>query len=369
MGRPRKYFTNEERRQGKREKEARKRARRRARAQEPNGTHQEDSSPLAPNGTSTNTASPSHYQLRSVAPSEQEIVYKCSCAAWLAGRAEAHEHLSISSDHRCFPRLGGEEPAIASLVGANFEAQKTAPTSRPEHDTAMTTAQESSPSSRSLPARISQTSPPSNGSSNQNNTGPRKDTVNNQKTSEAAVENEKSEHSTKDRSGLLSAGEKTCACAVCSAQLRSNNQDPHDKDHDVAIESQDGLPSNVGTADKNDSETQNSSVTRNVTILKVGTPRGTDHVSANKPSTGGSRSAKAQIIQTNDHCTVSKRSVEDLYYPKPHFYRYFVNERKARAPLVNRGYWLRMQVIERRLKRFLDQTTSAQKVVINLGCG
>ena len=82
-----------------------------------------------------------------------------------------------------------------------------------------------------------------------------------------------------------------------------------------------------------------------------------------------SRSTVAKVIQTNDHCTVSKRSVEALYYPRPHFYRYFVRKKKNRAPLVNRGYWLRMQIIERNVKKFLRQTTSARKVVINLGCG
>lgn len=72
--------------------------------------------------------------------------------------------------------------------------------------------------------------------------------------------------------------------------------------------------------------------------------------------------------QTNDNCTVSKRSVEMLYYTRPHFYRYFVKKPKKRTSLINRGYLLRMKAIEYQLKAFLSQT-SGQKVVINLGCG
>ena len=57
-----------------------------------------------------------------------------------------------------------------------------------------------------------------------------------------------------------------------------------------------------------------------------------------------------------------------LYYPKPHYYRYFVKRPKKRTALINRGYLLRMKAIEYQLKAFLSQT-SGRKVVINLGCG
>ena len=110
-----------------------------------------------------------------------------------------------------------------------------------------------------------------------------------------------------------------------------------------------------------------------LSLRRPGSPvvagRGRALLTSVQKATMDSRSTVAKVIQTNDHCTVSKRSVEALYYPKPHFYRYFVKKKKTRAPLVNRGYWLRMQIIERNVKKFLYKATSARKVIINLGCG
>ena len=42
------------------------------------------------------------------------------------------------------------------------------------------------------------------------------------------------------------------------------------------------------------------------------------------------------VMATNNSSIVSKRSVERLYYPEPHFYRYFVKKPLRRAPLINR---------------------------------
>lgn len=42
------------------------------------------------------------------------------------------------------------------------------------------------------------------------------------------------------------------------------------------------------------------------------------------------------VIATNNSSIVSKRSVERLYYPEPHFYRYFVKKPLRRSPLINR---------------------------------
>jgi tRNA wybutosine-synthesizing protein 4 len=55
----------------------------------------------------------------------------------------------------------------------------------------------------------------------------------------------------------------------------------------------------------------------------------------------------------------------------PHFFRYFTKSTKKgrRAPLINRGYWLRMHSVEYVVKEFLGQITAEKKVVINLGCG
>lgn len=66
---------------------------------------------------------------------------------------------------------------------------------------------------------------------------------------------------------------------------------------------------------------------------------------------------------------MSKRAAELLYSPKPHFLRYFVKKKKTRAPLINRGYWLRMKAIESVVTDFLDLPADKRKVVINLGAG
>jgi len=76
------------------------------------------------------------------------------------------------------------------------------------------------------------------------------------------------------------------------------------------------------------------------------------------------------IIGTNDYSIVSKRSVEKLYYTdEPEFLRPFVARFKRRAPLINRGYWLRMKAIENSVANFLDEKSEKSKVIVNLGCG
>lgn len=76
------------------------------------------------------------------------------------------------------------------------------------------------------------------------------------------------------------------------------------------------------------------------------------------------------IIGTNDYSIVSKRSVENIYYPEePQFFEPFIGKFKRRAPLINRGYWLRMQAIEQVVLQFLDKTAEKKKVIVNLGCG
>lgn len=76
------------------------------------------------------------------------------------------------------------------------------------------------------------------------------------------------------------------------------------------------------------------------------------------------------IMNTNDSSTVSKQSVTKLYYPNElDFYQPFVKRFRRRNPLINRGYWLRMQAIEIVVRKFLEEDTRKEKVVINLGCG
>ncbi|KAI1825176.1 leucine carboxyl methyltransferase [Xylaria intraflava] len=93
------------------------------------------------------------------------------------------------------------------------------------------------------------------------------------------------------------------------------------------------------------------------------------------PRRVAARSAKERaqddlVMQTNSSSIVSKRSVERIYYPdEPHYFRYFVKKFQRRAPLINRGYHLRLHVIDTAVRRFLERPGDKTKLVINLGCG
>ncbi|KAJ8119731.1 hypothetical protein ONZ43_g3382 [Nemania bipapillata] len=93
-----------------------------------------------------------------------------------------------------------------------------------------------------------------------------------------------------------------------------------------------------------------------------------------RPAVARSVKEKAQdelVMQTNSSSIVSKRSVERIYYPdEPHYFRYFVNRFQRRAPLINRGYHLRLHVIDLAVRRFLERPSNNKtRVVVNLGCG
>ena len=75
------------------------------------------------------------------------------------------------------------------------------------------------------------------------------------------------------------------------------------------------------------------------------------------------------VMATNNSSIVSKRSVEKLYLPEPHFFRYFVKKPIRRAPTINRGYWLRMRAVDWVVQQFLERPSEVGKVIINLGCG
>ncbi|KAL2265589.1 hypothetical protein VTJ83DRAFT_6689 [Remersonia thermophila] len=92
-----------------------------------------------------------------------------------------------------------------------------------------------------------------------------------------------------------------------------------------------------------------------------------------------------QVMSTNNSSIVSKRSVEKLYHPgEAHYFRHFVRKFQRRAPLINRGYWLRMRVVDTLVRDFLRGSASRaterenaaagreskkRAVVVNLGCG
>ncbi|KAL2147916.1 hypothetical protein VTI28DRAFT_3394 [Corynascus sepedonium] len=102
--------------------------------------------------------------------------------------------------------------------------------------------------------------------------------------------------------------------------------------------------------------------------------------------TGPLKSAQAkaqddQVMSTNSSSIVSKRSVERLYYAgEPPFFRHFVPKFQRRAPLINRGYWLRLRAIDVLVLNFLRAVSQQRRqslgngtrkrgVVVNLGCG
>ncbi|TDZ32371.1 tRNA wybutosine-synthesizing protein 4 [Colletotrichum trifolii] len=61
---------------------------------------------------------------------------------------------------------------------------------------------------------------------------------------------------------------------------------------------------------------------------------------------------------------------ERLYYPdETHYFRFFVKKFQRRAPLINRGYHLRLKVIDTLVHHFLNKPSHLSKVVVNLGCG
>ncbi|RYP57123.1 hypothetical protein DL769_009673 [Monosporascus sp. CRB-8-3] len=98
-------------------------------------------------------------------------------------------------------------------------------------------------------------------------------------------------------------------------------------------------------------------------------------LSENNGPRGAGRPARQQVqddlvMATNSSSIVSKRSVERIYYPdEPHFFRFFVKKFQRRAPLINRGYHLRMHIIDVAVRRFLQRPSQRKKVIVNLGCG
>lgn len=83
-----------------------------------------------------------------------------------------------------------------------------------------------------------------------------------------------------------------------------------------------------------------------------------------------------KIQGTNDSSIVSKRSVEKLYQPKNgpgrmEFYRHFVAKYQRRSPIINRGYWTRMEAMKGSIEQWISMTntTGRKRVIANLGCG
>lgn len=74
--------------------------------------------------------------------------------------------------------------------------------------------------------------------------------------------------------------------------------------------------------------------------------------------------------QTNNSSIASKRSVERIYLPEPHFFSCFVKKPQRRSPIINRGYWFRMYAMAETVRQFMEKApVDKPKYVLNLGCG
>ncbi|KAK4043620.1 hypothetical protein C8A01DRAFT_12935 [Parachaetomium inaequale] len=101
-------------------------------------------------------------------------------------------------------------------------------------------------------------------------------------------------------------------------------------------------------------------------------PQGDSPAAAGPAKSAQAKAQDDQVMATNNSSIVSKRSVEKLYYPdEPPFFRHFVHKFQRRAPLINRGYWLRLRAIDVLVRDFLRaaQRRGRRGVVVNLGCG
>lgn len=99
-----------------------------------------------------------------------------------------------------------------------------------------------------------------------------------------------------------------------------------------------------------------------------------------KPKPAPRQRPKKELVDesiqgTNSSSIVSKRSVERLYWSRRagrdhvEFFRHFVAKPIRRSPVINRGYWTRMEAMKHVIEKVMSAKTPGKKVVVNLGCG
>ncbi|ESP01195.1 hypothetical protein LOTGIDRAFT_139773, partial [Lottia gigantea] len=71
---------------------------------------------------------------------------------------------------------------------------------------------------------------------------------------------------------------------------------------------------------------------------------------------------------TNDSSIISKASMVTQGYFEDPFYEYFVNKQLRRAPLINRGYFIRVRTVDHVIQNFL-QRFPGRKQIISIGAG
>ncbi|KAF2076584.1 hypothetical protein CYY_002135 [Polysphondylium violaceum] len=79
---------------------------------------------------------------------------------------------------------------------------------------------------------------------------------------------------------------------------------------------------------------------------------------------------RESIIGTNDDAASCKLSAVNLGYYKDDYVKYFVKKAIKRPPLINRGFFTRIQCIEDLILQFLNTYPQSEaKQIISLGCG
>ena len=75
------------------------------------------------------------------------------------------------------------------------------------------------------------------------------------------------------------------------------------------------------------------------------------------------------VQRTNDDAVLSKRSANKMGYFSDDYLRFFSKKLIRRAPLINRGYYLRVLAIRKIIQWFLDIFPDSHLQVVSLGCG
>ncbi|RDW23969.1 leucine carboxyl methyltransferase 2 [Yarrowia lipolytica] len=125
------------------------------------------------------------------------------------------------------------------------------------------------------------------------------------------------------------------------------------------------------TNDKGHSDVTNTPES-GISTPKKKNPKSDKPVKVKNPNNAASKAytVDLKIQGTNNSSIVSKRSVERLYKEKHdlEFFRHFVKKPQRRSPIINRGYWTRMEAMGYCISAALAEK-APKHVIVNLGCG
>ena len=75
------------------------------------------------------------------------------------------------------------------------------------------------------------------------------------------------------------------------------------------------------------------------------------------------------VQETNDHSILSKASVAQHGYFNDPYLKLFCSRIARRAPLIHRGYYIRVKAIDHILHSFLDHCGCRPSQIISIGKG